>query len=114
MCTDSYVAEGLEASVPEQQSRTAAYGHSLPRLRFSAAFSACFRVTRSILARLGTGDDLEGNASSFLLEMRDTASILSKADDSSLVLIDELGRGTSNEGEDWPIHCSCLYNFGVH
>lgn len=50
-----------------------------------------------LLSRLGTGDDLENNISTFLMEMRDAAHILRHVGDKALVLIDELGRGTSNK-----------------
>ena len=43
--------------------------------------------------QLGTGDDLEGNASTFFKEMKEAAFILAHAGPASLVLIDELGRG---------------------
>jgi DNA mismatch repair ATPase MutS len=43
--------------------------------------------------QLGTGDDLEANASTFLKEMKEAAFILQQAGPASLVLIDELGRG---------------------
>ena len=49
-----------------------------------------------ILSRMGSTDDMENNLSSFLNEMRDNAYILSHLTARSLVVIDELGRGTSN------------------
>jgi DNA mismatch repair protein MSH4 len=57
------------------------------------AQSASIRLTDRICTRLGTGDDIEANASTFLKDMKETAFILANATDSSLVLIDELGRG---------------------
>jgi DNA mismatch repair ATPase MutS len=50
-----------------------------------------------ILTRFGTSDDLEENASTFTVEMKETAFILEYATSKSLVLMDELGRGTQNE-----------------
>lgn len=47
--------------------------------------------------RIGSTDDQEHNLSTFLLEMKETAFICNNATDRSLVLIDELGRATSNE-----------------
>lgn len=44
-------------------------------------------------AQIGTGDDMEANASTFLKEMKETAAILNTASRRSLVLLDELGRG---------------------
>lgn len=53
-----------------------------------------------ILARIGTNDDMEYNLSSFSLEMKEVAYMFDNITNQSLVIIDELGRGTSNiEGE---------------
>ncbi|KAJ9436560.1 DNA mismatch repair protein MSH4 [Diplonema papillatum] len=49
-----------------------------------------------LYTRLGMDDSLEANASTFHVEMRDCASLLHGATDRSFVVIDELGRGTSN------------------
>lgn len=57
------------------------------------------RMTSSVMeviaCRLGSNDDLENNASTFTCEMREVARMLDIANDRSLLLIDELGRGTS-------------------
>ena len=50
-----------------------------------------------LLTRIGTSDDQEHNISTFMLEMKETASVCNQATDKSLILIDELGRATSNE-----------------
>ena len=48
-----------------------------------------------IFTRIGASDDLAGGRSTFMLEMTETANILNNATASSLVLMDEVGRGTS-------------------
>ena len=48
-----------------------------------------------IFTRIGAADDLAGGRSTFLVEMSETAHILHNASESSLVLLDEIGRGTS-------------------
>lgn len=48
-----------------------------------------------IFTRIGASDDLAGNRSTFMVEMSETAYILHHATERSLVLMDEVGRGTS-------------------
>ena len=48
-----------------------------------------------IMTRIGAADDLAGGRSTFMVEMTEAAAILNNATSSSLVLIDEIGRGTS-------------------
>jgi len=48
-----------------------------------------------IFTRVGAADDLAGGRSTFMVEMTETANILNNSSDSSLVLMDEVGRGTS-------------------
>ena len=48
-----------------------------------------------IFTRIGSADDLAGGRSTFMVEMTETANILHNASDRSLVLLDEIGRGTS-------------------
>jgi len=48
-----------------------------------------------IFTRIGASDDLSGGRSTFMVEMTEAANILNNATDRSLVLMDEIGRGTS-------------------
>jgi DNA mismatch repair protein MutS len=48
-----------------------------------------------IFTRIGASDDIAGGRSTFMVEMTETATILNNATASSLVLMDEIGRGTS-------------------
>ncbi len=48
-----------------------------------------------IFTRIGSSDDLAGGRSTFMVEMTETANILHNATENSLVLMDEIGRGTS-------------------
>lgn len=49
-----------------------------------------------ILTRIGASDDLAGGKSTFMVEMEEVALILKEATEKSLVLLDEVGRGTSS------------------
>ncbi|MEM6513709.1 MAG: DNA mismatch repair protein MutS [Pseudomonadota bacterium] len=48
-----------------------------------------------VFTRIGASDDLAGGRSTFMVEMTETATILNNATEESLVLMDEIGRGTS-------------------
>ena len=56
-----------------------------------------FRLCDTIFSRVGMSDSIECNASTFQMEMKETAYILNNLGQASLVIIDELGRGTSTE-----------------
>nr|AAL18350.1 MutS homolog 4 [Mus musculus] len=58
---------------------------------------ASFRIAAQIFTRISTDDDIETNSSTFMKEMKEIAYILHNANDKSLILIDELGRGTNTE-----------------
>ncbi|KAG6044861.1 hypothetical protein E4U39_002928 [Claviceps sp. Clav50 group G5] len=62
---------------------------------FVPAAYASFSLIHNIFARVSLSDSLEANLSTFSVEMREMAFILRNVDGKSLVIIDELGRGTS-------------------
>ncbi|QQG46867.1 MAG: DNA mismatch repair protein MutS [Candidatus Azosocius agrarius] len=59
------------------------------------AKEATISTIDQILTRMGAGDNLTRGYSTFMIEMIETANILKKATNNSLVLLDEIGRGTS-------------------
>ena len=62
---------------------------------FVPAAEACIGPLDAIYTRIGAADDLAGGRSTFMVEMTEAAYILNRATPQSLVLIDEIGRGTS-------------------
>jgi len=62
---------------------------------FVPAKRARVGIVDRLFARIGAGDDLARGASTFLVEMAQTARILNRATERSLVILDEVGRGTS-------------------
>ena len=60
---------------------------------FVPAHSALLRLSDCILSRMGTGDSIECNASTFTLEMKEAAYIMAALGPTSLVVLDELGIG---------------------
>jgi len=59
------------------------------------ATQATLGVVDKIFTRVGASDNISMGASTFMVEMNETASILNNISDRSLVLLDEIGRGTS-------------------
>lgn len=62
---------------------------------FVPAKSAHIGVVNKLFSRVGASDDLARGRSTFMVEMVETSAILNQADERSLVILDEIGRGTA-------------------
>lgn len=90
---------------------------------FVPADKAEIGLVDRVFTRVGALDNLAGGQSTFLVEMVETANILNNATERSLVLLDEVGRGTSTfDGLSvaWSVverindHCGCRTVFATH
>ncbi|XP_053538579.1 mutS protein homolog 4 isoform X2 [Ictalurus punctatus] len=76
---------------------------------FVPATFASFRVADQIFTRIGVDDDFETNSSTFMVEMKEVSYITHNASNRSLIIIDELGRGTSAEEGIGICHSVCEF-----
>lgn len=76
---------------------------------FVPARSARIGVVDKLFSRIGAADDLAAGRSTFLVEMLETAAILNGATQRSLVILDEVGRGTSTH-DGLAIAQACMEN----
>ncbi|XP_061165050.1 mutS protein homolog 4-like [Saccostrea echinata] len=76
---------------------------------FVPAEYASFRITDQIFSRIGSDDDIESNSSTFMLEMKEVNYIIQNVSHRSLIIMDELGRGTSQEEGVGICHAVCEY-----
>ncbi|MBV9841649.1 MAG: DNA mismatch repair protein MutS [Sphingomonadaceae bacterium] len=92
---------------------------------FVPATSATLGLVDRLFSRVGASDNLARGRSTFMVEMIETAAILAQATPSSLVILDEVGRGTSTYDGlaiAWAVveavhdinHCRCLFATHYH
>ena len=92
---------------------------------FVPASSASIGLVDRLFSRVGASDNLARGRSTFMVEMVETAAILSQATDRSFVILDEVGRGTSTydglalawavaEAVHTNIKCRCLFATHYH
>ncbi|XP_061751268.1 mutS protein homolog 4 isoform X1 [Nerophis ophidion] len=76
---------------------------------FVPAEYASFRAADQIFTRIGVDDNFETSSSTFMLEMKEITYIVHNVSDRSLIIIDELGRGTSAEEGIGICHSVCEF-----
>ncbi|XP_063795122.1 mutS protein homolog 4 isoform X3 [Pseudophryne corroboree] len=80
---------------------------------FVPAEYCSFRIAEQIFTRIGMDDDIETNSSTFMKEMKEITYIIQNANEKSLIIIDELGRGTSTEEGIGICYAVCEHLLGL-
>ncbi|KAK7141971.1 hypothetical protein R3I94_011613 [Phoxinus phoxinus] len=80
---------------------------------FLPAEYASVRIADQIFTRIGVDDDFETNSSTFMVEMKEVSYIIHNASNKSLIIIDELGRGTSPEEGIGICHSICEFLINI-
>ncbi|KAL3876483.1 hypothetical protein ACJMK2_034326 [Sinanodonta woodiana] len=111
---------GSEQPIPNNVSGKSTYLRQIALLQIMAQLGsyvpaqyASFRTADQIFSRIGSDDSIETNCSSFMLEMKEINYIVQSASNNSLIIIDELGRGTSAEEGIGLCHAICEYLLGI-
>ena len=122
--TDIMILTGPNAGGKSTLARQVALSAVLAQIGcFVPAQSYTVRPFEDIYVRMGASDDLARGRSTFMVEMEEVSNILNNATDSSLVIADEVGRGTSTHDGYAVAHASleqiarvnkCLTIFSTH
>ena len=93
--TDLFIITGPNMGGKSTYCRSVALAFVMAQMgSFVPAAEAVLAIRDRVFARVGASDDLRGGQSTFMMEMNEVAHILKHATKSSLVILDEVGRGT--------------------
>ncbi|XP_062834207.1 mutS protein homolog 4 isoform X3 [Anolis carolinensis] len=118
VCNNTYITEGSNVVIitgPNMSGKSTylkqiALSQIMAQIgSFVPAEYSSFRIAEQIFTRIGMDDDIETNSSTFMQEMKEITYIIQNANDRSLIIIDELGRGTSPEEGIGICYAVCEY-----